>query len=186
MARVLDGVAVRRDEEHLQSDVDAGLFAGERQRLGGHLGTREADVPPIGLARDRDGLDPALHWAGPTHRDTANFRQDEVAVIEASAVAIFLVGEGVPAGAALEAREARLLASRHPPEERLIGPVEPGQHVLQDVAVEGGVLRHVRTDILQLGFLLVARDRDVAALPGGDALLQGGVGERATAPEHLV
>ena len=40
--------------------------------------------------------------------------------------------------------------------------------------------------VLQLGFLLVARDRDVAPLPGRDALLQGGVVEHATAPEHLL
>jgi hypothetical protein len=87
---------------------------------------------------------------------------------------------------ALVAREARLLAALHPAEERLIGPVQPRQHVLQHVAVDGGVLREFRPNGLQLGFLLVAGDGDAAALPGGDALLQGRVVERAAAPEHVL
>jgi hypothetical protein len=50
--------------------------------------------------------------------------------------------------ATLEAREARLLPALHPPEERLIGPVEPGQHVLEEVRVEGGVLGELCADHL--------------------------------------
>ena len=41
---------------------------------------------------------------------------------------------------ALEAGEPRLLAFAHPTEEGLIGLVEARRDVLQDVAVEGGVL----------------------------------------------
>ncbi len=52
--------------------------------------------------------------------------------------------------------------------------------------MDGGVLRELRADGLQFGFLLVARDGDVAALPGGDALLQGGVVELAAAPQHFL
>src|SRR5260221_10951763 len=52
--------------------------------------------------------------------------------------------------------------------------------------MDGGVFGELSTDSLQLGFLLVARDGDVAPLPGGDALLQGGVVELAAAPEHVV
>ena len=51
------------------------------------------------------------------------------------------------------------------PEERLIGLVEPCQHVLQDVRVDGGVLRECGAEVLQLGFLLEARDGDADALP---------------------
>ena len=87
-------------------------------------------------------------------RDAPDLRQHQGAVVEAGTVAILLVGERVPAVTPLKARKARLLAIRHPPEERLIGLVEPRQHVLQDVAVEGGVRREVRPDRLQLGFLL--------------------------------
>ena len=41
-------------------------------------------------------------------------------------------------------------------------------------------------NVLQLGFLLGARDRDVALLPGDEALLEGYVVERATTLEHRV
>jgi hypothetical protein len=92
----------------------------------------------------------------------------------------------VEAVAALEARESCFLASLGSPEERLIGLVEPRQHVLQHVGMDGGVVWKRGADVLQFGFLLVARDRDVAALPGGDALLQGGIVEAAAAPEHLI
>src|SRR5260221_14636513 len=51
------------------------------------------------------------------------------------------------------------------------------------MAMDGGVVREVLTEVLQLGFLLIARDTDVAALPGGDALFQAGVIERAAAPQ---
>ena len=52
--------------------------------------------------------------------------------------------------------------------------------------MDGGVLRKLRTDGFQFGFLLEPRDGDVAPLPGGDALLQGGVVEIAAAPQHLI
>jgi hypothetical protein len=50
---------------------------------------------------------------------------------------------------------------------------------LQHVRVDGGVLGPLRPNRLQLGVLLVAGDGDVAALLGGDALLQRGGVERA-------
>jgi hypothetical protein len=72
---------------------------------------------------------------------------------------------------ALEAREPCFLPVLHPPEERLIGLVETGQHVLQHVAVNSRVLRELRADGFQLRFLFKPRDRDVLPLPGDDALL---------------
>src|SRR5260370_40360123 len=51
------------------------------------------------------------------------------------------------------------------------------------MAMERGVLRHRRPQVLQLGFLLVAREGDAALFPERDALLQGGVVERATTPQ---
>ena len=68
-------------------------------------------------------------------------------------------------------------------EERLIRLVEPRQHVLQDVAVDGRVFGHRRAQVLQLGFLLVARDGDAPLFPEKDALLQRGIVERAAAPQ---
>src|SRR5262249_10964778 len=100
---------------------------------------------------------------------------------ERRAAAILLEGEGMEAIAALEAREARPLAPVHPTEERLRGHIQSGQHVLQEVRVDGSILRQLGADGLQLRFLLKARDRDVAALPGRDALFEGDVVKRATA-----
>jgi hypothetical protein len=89
-------------------------------------------------------------------------------------------------GAPLEAGKPRLLAICDAAKERLTGLVEASQHVVPDAAVEGGVRRERRPESLQLGLLVGAREGDVAALPGGAALCQGGVGERAAAPEHLL
>jgi len=52
--------------------------------------------------------------------------------------------------------------------------------------VDGGILWHLGADVLQLGFLLIARDRDAPPLPGRDALLQGDVVERAACPQHAL
>jgi hypothetical protein len=51
------------------------------------------------------------------------------------------------------------------------------------VAVEDGLLWELGADGLALGFLLVVRDGDVAALPGRNALFEGDIGDRATAPQ---
>jgi hypothetical protein len=92
----------------------------------------------------------------------------------------------VPAGAPLEGGETRLLAVRQAAEERLVRLVESGQPVLQDMRVDGRVVRHRCPEVLQRGFLLATRDRDVAASPSGAALLEGGIGEHAAAPQHRV
>jgi IS605 OrfB family transposase len=84
----------------------------------------------------------------------------------------------VPAIPPLKTREPRLLAVRDAAEARLVGLIAASQHVLSDAAVEGGIRRERRPEVLQLGLLLGAREGDVAALPGGAALFQGGVGEQ--------
>jgi hypothetical protein len=88
------------------------------------------------------------------HADTPNLRQDQEPVVQSRPVAILLEGEGVEAVAPLEAREACFLAALDASEERLIRLVESRQRVLQDMAVNGGVLRKLRAYLLQLGFLL--------------------------------
>ena len=52
------------------------------------------------------------------------------------------------------------------------------------MAVDGGVLRERCAEVLQLRFLLIAREREVAALPGGDALLQRRVVESTAQSKH--
>src|SRR5262249_44609220 len=121
------------------------------------------------------------------HSKAANLRQDYVSVVQRGAVAILLVGEGVVAPAALEAWKADRLARLHPAEERLIGVVQAGEHILQDMAVESGVVGTLRPDILQLGCLLEAgRHFALPATPPGDPLLQGRVVEQTAMPQNLL
>src|SRR5262249_17996553 len=113
--------------------------------------------------------------------------EHQEAVVEMRTVSILLVGEGMIAVPALEAGRARLLARLHPAEERLIGAIEADQHVLQDMRVDGSIVWERGAQVLQLGFLLEAGRRfTLATLPPRLALLQGGIVERATAPEHLL
>jgi hypothetical protein len=172
-AGVLDGLPVGQRRERLQAEIDAGLPARERQGLAGHLGARERDIPAVRFPADRDRFGGPLDGTRPAHRDAPDRGEHQEAVVESGTVAKCLVGEAVETNMPLETRETCLLAALHPAEERLVGPLEPREHVLQDVAVDGGVIRERGPDVLQLGFLLVARERDVAALPGGDALLEG-------------
>jgi len=72
---------------------------------------------------------------------------------------------------AVKPRKARLLATRHAAEEGVIGLLQSGQHVLQDVAVDVAVLGQSRSQILQLCFLLEARAGDAPLAPERDALL---------------
>jgi hypothetical protein len=105
------------------------------------------------------------------HTDTANLRQDQEAVIQPGAVAVLLEGERAEAIASLEAGEPRLVSPLDAPEERLIGLVQPREHVLQDVRVDGRVLRKLRAYLLQFHFASKARDGGAAPLPCRDALL---------------
>ena len=58
--------------------------------------------------------------------------------------------------APLETRKARLLAPLDATEERLIRLIQPRQHVLQDVAVNGRILGELRANVLEFRFLLIA------------------------------
>src|SRR5258706_14645876 len=183
MAWILDRVALGGDEEHLEAHVDARFVSSGQQGLGRHIGTGEHDVPAVGFLAHRDRFGRAVHWPRPTHGEAPNLAQDEIAVIQLDTVAILLVGETVVAVAPLKARETWLFPPRQTTEERLVRLVQPREHILQDVCVDRSVLREIRPQVLQLCFLLVARDRDAAPLPSGDALLQRRIVERAAAPQ---
>jgi hypothetical protein len=60
MARILDGLPLRGEEEHPQPGVHARLLAGRRQGLDGHPGTEEARVAAVRLSAEGDRLDGAL------------------------------------------------------------------------------------------------------------------------------
>src|SRR5262249_51621026 len=122
-------------------------------------------------------------------RDPPTRGADQEAVVEGRPGAVLLVGEGEGGGAVapLEARNAWFLAVRQPAEDRLIGRVQPGQHRLQDLRVEGGVCGERGAQGRELGLLLDAGGAlALPPPPPGEALVQGGVVEHATAPEHLL
>src|SRR5260221_3529374 len=185
-ARGGDRAAIRQGREGLQAEGNSGLLTRERQGLDRHLRAGEADVPAVGLTGERDRLGRARDRTGPMHAEAPDLGQDQGAVIELSAVAIRLEGEAVEAVAALEAGEAGFLAALHPAKERLIGLIQPGEHILQHVAIDGHIFGKLGADGREFGFLLVAREGDAPLPVQADALLHGGVVELAATPEHLV
>src|SRR5262249_19248311 len=134
------------------------LLSSRWQRLNGHLSTGQGHTyqPSGSLASVMVLTVRSFHRAGPAHGDAADLGQDEIPVIEPGAVAILHVGAGVIAVPSLKAWKSGLFTGLQPTEECLIGSVEAGQHVLQDVAVDGRVRWHLRPQVLQLHFLLIA------------------------------
>jgi hypothetical protein len=96
------------------------------------------------------------------------------------AVAELRVSEAVVAIAPVETGIARRLTILGTPEESLEGAVHSQYHVLQDLAVNLAVFRHLCFDRRKLGFLLVIADRNAALLPCLAALLDGGIVDMAT------
>src|SRR5262249_24746901 len=82
VARVLDRLALGRDEEDLQPHINAHLAARGRQGLDGYVGTGQGDVPAIRLAADRHRLDGAHDWAAPAHRNAAKLGKHQVLVVQ--------------------------------------------------------------------------------------------------------
>jgi hypothetical protein len=142
VARIRYHLAIRSHDKHLQPHVDAGLFARQWQRLCGHLGTREASVPPVSKEADGDGLWGALEWTVQPQRDTADLGEAEDSAIErcTAMLAHLRIGEAVIAIPALEAGEPRLLTRLHAAEEggkRSIQSVQYLQDQRAEVAVVG-------------------------------------------------
>src|SRR5262249_2898696 len=136
---------------------------------------------------DRDGLDRALQRPTPPHGDPPDLVQHQETVVQVSAVAMLLVGEGVVAVPAMKAGEPRLFALGHAAEEGVIRLVQPRQHLLQHMAVEGGVLREGGAHLFAFALLLQTGGRaPLPAPPPGDALFEGDVVERATAPQDAL
>jgi len=97
------------------------------------------------------------------------------------------VGEGARAPAALVAREAGLLPGCYPVKEGGIRPVQARQHIVQDLRVDGCVLREGGAHLLEFALLLQARGgAPLPAPPPRAALFEGGGVERATAPQGAV
>src|SRR4051794_22118514 len=94
---------------------------------------------------------------------------------ESGAVAVLRIGEAVVAVATLEARIAGLLAGRHAAKERLESPVYAQNNILQDLTMDGAVLRAHLFDRGQLGLLFVVADRLARHAVGVASFLKGSV-----------
>jgi hypothetical protein len=123
----------------------------------------------------------ALQGTRPPDRHAPARGADQQAHVEPCPSALLLVRAALDALAAREAGQARLLAALHPSKERLVGPIQSREHVLEHVAEEGSVPGQLRAEGLPLRFLLGARDGNRTTLPGGAALVAGTSVERAAA-----
>jgi len=73
LARILDARTIRQRSERLQAEINARLPASERQGSARHISTGKANIPPVRLFADRDGLDGALDRPAPVHRNATDF-----------------------------------------------------------------------------------------------------------------
>src|SRR5215469_12651242 len=184
MARILDDVALSRDEEHLQPHIDTRLPIGDWQWVHRHIDTGETPVPAIGFLGNRDGFDGAFTRAAPPDSDPSDLGEYQLVVIDGGSSAELLVGETRGAVGALQARIPWLFAILHPAEEPLEGAVQAGQHVLQDLRVDVLVLGPHRFDAGKIGALLGTDDAHAACVPGVAAFLQSGIVEFPAATQN--
>ena len=110
--------------------------------------------------------------------------QHEEPSLQCRAVSELRVGEGVPTGTRLLARESGPLSMLDTTEERLVGLVQTRQHIVPHLAMDGGILWQSGAKVLECGFLLKTREGDAHAVPGGDALLQRRVVESTAQSKH--
>src|SRR5262249_2662133 len=113
--------------------------------------------------------------------------EDQQAVVESCAVAILLGGEALVAVAALKARKAGCLPRLQASEERLMGLVQSRQHGLQDLTVDGGILRERRVQVRRLGLRLSGGERHPTAMVRAvRRCCEGRVVEPTTAPHDVL
>src|SRR6516162_5848109 len=74
----------------------------------------------------------------------------------------------------------------HTPYPVAEGFVESRGYILQDVTVNGRVLRNLGANVLQIRLLAVAREGDAARLIGNIALLHDRVGERRAQAKYAL
>lgn len=182
-ARTVDGLAVAQRGEARQPEVETDAV-GARPLDGSNLDVEDC-VPLTGVAGEDHRLRLARQVAMPANLDlTRNADEGQLAVLaDRHAVANTEVG-CVIAVASPEAREARLVATLDPAEERLEGLVELPHHLLLCGCGPAPNVRQVAADDRQAGDLIVGADRD-ALLVGADAVFEGGVVELTEVAQHL-
>jgi hypothetical protein len=198
-AWVRDEVPVGKRCESLDTDVDARLSPGGRQRLGGDVVADQVSVPmPVGVELDADLLNTSLDRAMELNFDLADPRklQPLVAGHQLGTVAVGSIGESealVPVSS-LEPRVARLgrLLSLGPgflgflaaSEEVLEGSLKPTKGVLEQVEVHACELGTNGFDLAELCGLRFVPWRLPGLVVGVPALLQCGVVQLAKQGEY--
>ena len=162
-------------QKHGETQIDTGLLSGGRQGTDWNTFTGKTDIPAVRFMGNGHRFDGALEGTAPAHRDPADLREHQIAMVHGHSIAKLLIREGVIPPASLKARVARLLAGLHPAKEGLERTIESGQHVLQDLGVDIVVFWSFRLDGRQLGTLVGTADTLPALLPRIPAFLQGGV-----------
>jgi hypothetical protein len=131
---------------------------------------------------DGYGLDRALDGATPPDLECANAGQHQPSVGQLPAG--LAVREAVVAVSRAKARITRLLSGVHTAEERGKGPLDPLDHVLQDLRADLAVLGPHLLNAGQLALLRVVADGNASRTVGVTALLQGSVVQLAAAVQH--
>src|SRR5262245_22469759 len=136
---------------------------------------------------ERDRLGRAHPRATPPPCQTAYLGQDQKALVERGPSAKRLIGEGVGAVFALEARNPRCLTRLHPTKERLRAPIQPGEHVLHHLGMHLLGVREGDFELRQLRFLLsMGSGWALAASPPGAPLLPRTGVEPVAQPQRLL
>jgi hypothetical protein len=176
-ARILEMPAVAGGREAGDAHIDTSLAAGGPQRMIWHVIAGQDENPAPALAVDLDDLHTSLH---PTV--CSDFHASD-------ALQIHIVGVAVPAGtvtvfgpldavkpvSAFEPRIARSPPGFDPAKERVEGFVEPAQDGLLRRVRPHRSIRTCRSDISELGRLIVVADTGLAVRPRIPALPQRSV-----------
>ena len=97
---------------------------------------------PSSSHADGDSFGRPFQWTVQANGSATNLGEAEETTVQrrATMLADLWIGEAVVAITPTKARISRFLATLHPAEERLIGLVQPMQHILQDLRVDVAVL----------------------------------------------
>ena len=188
--RIVDHRAVAECGERRDANIDTDASPGSWKRRVGYRVARESDVPmPVSTKSDGCLLDPSPYFAVKLDLDVADAGElDATRSKEPHTVVIDGVFERERAVSAvtLESGVAWSLSSLDAPEEPAEGPVEPGDRVLQEVRVDGGVFGTRIANARELAHLRVGADGRALASVGVAAMLERGVVELSQSDERLV
>src|SRR5215469_520342 len=182
---IVDLPAIRKRDKAIQSDIHADILGRLRQRDTVPLDGKTY-VPMVHVSLDRNGFDLTLDRPVQLQLDETSAMDTQLAVIEQSAaVAVGRKGDAVVPPERTEAREAGLLATSYPSEERFEGLIQPAEHVLAAREVDQSE-QPFGAHRFQLVGLVVVVDALAPSFPSLAPFLQGGVVEVASLVELVL